>query len=85
MMVRLVAVVFAILAICDGALAAGGGGRSGGIASGTVLTSEPPAGSIRKGVTVFVDDGSCPKGQMKQITGGNDSAGIRRITKCVKK
>ena|SRR5271155_6044764 len=32
-----------------------------------VLKTEPPMGQLREGQTVFVDDGSCPVGQIKQV------------------
>ena len=36
-----------------------------------VLKREPPMGQLREGQVVLVDDGSCPAGQIKQVTGGN--------------
>jgi len=36
-----------------------------------VLKKEPPMGQLREGQTVLVDDGSCPAGQIKKVTGGN--------------
>jgi hypothetical protein len=42
-----------------------------------ILTSEPPAGSLRPGQTVFVDDGRCPVGQISQVTGGSNIGGQR--------
>jgi hypothetical protein len=35
------------------------------------LKREPPMGALREGQVVLVDDGSCPAGQIKQVTGGN--------------
>jgi hypothetical protein len=37
----------------------------------TILTTEPPMGAMREGETVLVDDGTCPKGKIKQVVGGN--------------
>jgi hypothetical protein len=54
-----------------------------GVVSAATLQQEPPAGSLSPGQTVLVDDGSCPAGQIKQITGGNSNAGPRRQRKCV--
>jgi len=45
-------------------------------------TAEPPAGSLPFGQTVLVDDGSCPEGQIKQVTGGNGST-IPRKRECI--
>ncbi|WP_317208251.1 DUF6719 family protein [Rhizobium halophilum] len=35
----------------------------------TVLKTEPAAGRLSTGQKVLVDDGSCPPGQVKQVTG----------------
>ena len=35
----------------------------------TMRTSEPAPGTLKTGVKVLVDDGSCPSGQVKQVTG----------------
>jgi hypothetical protein len=51
--------------------------------SAATLQQEPPAGSLSSGQTVLVDDGSCPAGQIKQITGGGSNAGQPRQRKCV--
>jgi len=37
-----------------------------------ILKREPPAGQLPAGVTVLVDDGRCPKGQIKEVTGGGN-------------
>ncbi|WP_429484596.1 DUF6719 family protein [Paraburkholderia youngii] len=44
---------------------------------------EPPAGTIPYGMVIYVDDGTCPAGQIKQVIGGNDSLGIPRKRACV--
>ena len=36
------------------------------------LRAEPPAGQLRSGQRVLVDDGSCPAGQIKEIIGGSN-------------
>lgn len=46
-------------------------------AEAKVLKAEPPAGSVRAGQHVLVDDGSCPPGQVKEITGGNNNLNIQ--------
>ncbi len=55
-----------------------------------ILKKEPAMGALREGQVVLVDDGSCPAGQLKQVTGGNHvKAGgtkhIERSYKCVPK
>ncbi len=42
-----------------------------GQAFAAVLKKEPPMGALREGQVVMVDDGSCPAGQIKEVTGGN--------------
>jgi hypothetical protein len=37
-----------------------------------VMRHEPPAGSVPAGRIVYVDDGSCPAGQIKAIRGGSN-------------
>jgi Family of unknown function (DUF6719) len=53
-----------------------------------VLKQEPPMGQLREGETVLVDDGTCPKGQIKQVVGGNHvkAGGFKHIVrthKCI--
>ena len=43
---------------------------SGG-AQAQVLGSEPPMGALKPGQRVLVDDGSCPKGRIKEVIGGD--------------
>ncbi|WP_034883472.1 hypothetical protein M728_004016 (plasmid) [Ensifer sp. WSM1721] len=47
------------------------------------LTAEPGPGKLASGAKVLVDDGTCPEGQIKQITGGNNAAGIGRKRECI--
>ncbi len=47
----------------------------------SVMQSEPPAGTLATGETVLVDDGSCPSGQVKQVTGS--VPGVPRQKECV--
>jgi hypothetical protein len=51
--------------------------------SADTLQEEPPAGTLSAGQTVLVDDGSCPAGQIKQVTGGNNAEGQPRRKKCI--
>jgi hypothetical protein len=36
-----------------------------------ILKTEPAMGNLKPGQRVLVDDGSCPKGQIKQVIGGD--------------
>ncbi len=50
----------------------------------TLLTREPAVPDLRLGQRVYVDDGSCPQGQVKEVTGSRLTAsGIERTRKCV--
>jgi len=49
------------------------------------LKAEPPKGSVPYGKIVYVDDGACPKDEIKEITGGNQSRSIPRKVRCVKR
>jgi hypothetical protein len=48
-----------------------------------ILKAEPPGGQLPHGVKVWIDDGSCPAGFIKQIVGGNVSIGLARERSCV--
>jgi len=48
----------------------------------TLLTREPL--EVRLGQRVYVDDGTCPQGQVKEIVGARLSpAGVERTRRCV--
>ena len=49
----------------------------------TVLKFEPPIGSVPEGKHILVDDGVCPKGQIKEVIGGNVQKQIRRQVRCI--
>lgn len=50
----------------------------------TLLTREPAEGDLRLGQRVHVDDGTCPQGQVKEVTGAKLSpGGLVRARKCV--
>jgi hypothetical protein len=55
--------------------------------SAGVLSSEPSPGQLNAGQRVLVDDGSCPAGQIKQVTGGSNLSGgaSHRTRRCVKR
>jgi CubicO group peptidase (beta-lactamase class C family) len=48
-----------------------------------IRKDDPPPGSLRTGETALVDDGSCPEGQIKEVTGGDVAKGIGRTTRCI--
>ena len=56
-------------------------------AAQTVLKEEPKRNLLRHGQVVLVDDGSCPAGEIKEVTGGKDDAAkqVRRTRRCVPK
>lgn len=54
-------------------------------AAPAMLKEEPAKGVLRVGEVVYVDDGSCPAGEVKKITGGNQKAGKTRLVECVKR
>ena len=49
------------------------------------LKQEPPVGSVPHRKIVYVDDGTCPKGEVKEITGGSQAKSIPRQVRCVKR
>ena len=50
----------------------------------TILTREPDPGDLRLGQRVYVDDGTCPAGQIKEVAGANlTAAGVVRTRQCV--
>lgn len=50
-------------------------------AAQAIVKQEPPPGGLRRGQMVLVDDGSCPKGQIKQVIAGSE--GRKRTRSCV--
>jgi hypothetical protein len=50
----------------------------------TLLGREPATPDLRLGQRAYVDDGTCPQGQVKEVTGSRlTAAGIERTRKCV--
>ena len=49
------------------------------------LKEEPPKASVPYRKVVYVDDGTCPKGQVKEITGGSQEKSIPRKVRCVQR
>jgi hypothetical protein len=50
-----------------------------------ILKEVPKSGELRYRQVVYVDDGTCPKGEVKEITGGNRDQSIPRKVRCVKR
>lgn len=48
-----------------------------------ILQTAPEPGTLPYKDVVFVDDGSCPAGQVAQHTGGSNRLGINRKVECV--
>jgi hypothetical protein len=55
-----------------------------GQASQSIPKDVPKEGEIPYGEVVLVDDGTCPKGQVKEITGGNREKSIPRKSRCIR-
>ncbi len=54
--------------------------------AGAVLMREPADGDMRLGQRVLVDDGSCPSGQIKEVTASKlTPQGIQRTRTCIKR
>ena len=54
--------------------------------SETVYLKEmPKEGEIPLRKIVYVDDGKCPKGEVKEVTGGSREKAIPRQVRCVKR
>ncbi len=49
-----------------------------------ILTREPDAGELRLGQRVYIDNGSCPAGQIMEVAGAKmTTSGVERVRKCV--
>ncbi len=48
-------------------------------------TETPPPGALKDGQVRYVDDGSCPPGQIKRVTGADAQTGTRRQAECVRR
>ncbi len=49
------------------------------------LKEDPPPGYLRHEQVIFVDDGTCPTGEIKKVTGGNMQRSIPRQVQCIKR
>ncbi len=54
-------------------------------ASQPMLKEVPKEGEIPYRKVVLVDDGTCPTGEVKEITGGSSEKAIPRKIRCVKR
>lgn len=54
-----------------------------GMARSQVLKSEPAEGNLASGKRVLVDDGTCPAGQIKEVTGGSKTEHVARSSRCI--
>lgn len=53
-------------------------------ANAQVMSREQDIGDLRLGQRVMIDDGSCPAGQIKEVSGSTMGAnGIVRVRKCI--
>ncbi|WP_424631862.1 DUF6719 family protein [Bradyrhizobium sp. SYSU BS000235] len=52
-------------------------------ASADIVMRESDIHDLRLGQHVYIDDGSCPAGQIKEVTGVKlTAAGVARVRKC---
>lgn len=49
------------------------------------LKEDPPFGTLPYGAIVYVDDRTCPTGEVKELTAGNRQRSIPRVIRCVKR
>lgn len=48
------------------------------------LPREQDIGELRLGQRIYIDDGACPQGQIKEVSGAQlSSAGVVRVVRCV--
>jgi hypothetical protein len=55
-----------------------------------ILKREPQMGALREGQKALVDDGTCPPGRIKEVTGGNHvlaggTKHIERSSRCIRR
>ncbi|MDH3287407.1 MAG: hypothetical protein OEP48_06745 [Betaproteobacteria bacterium] len=56
-----------------------------GLAATDYLKEVPKSGKLRYGEIVYVDDGTCPKDEVKEVTGGSREKSIPRKVRCLKR
>ena len=72
---RMLLVTLATVAAASGAQA---GSRTGQLQQLHFLTSEPPIGGMRMNQVIYVDDHTCPAGQVKMVMAPEVYNGPRR-------
>jgi len=55
---------------------------AGAAAAQAIVKQEPPSGALKRGQIILVDDGSCPAGQIKEVSAGAGTES-RRTRRCV--
>jgi hypothetical protein len=68
-----------------GAALAGLAGPIQTLAQTEYLKKLPGDGEVPYGKVVYVDDGKCPKGEIKEVIGGSQAKSIPRQIRCVKR
>lgn len=72
--------LFAVLAV------SGCAGTQDAPTASEIVKQEPAAGMLAGGKIAYVDDGTCPKGEVKAVRGGAISdLGLRTSVWCVKR
>lgn len=56
---------------------------SGASSLPVIVQSEPPSGSLARGQVILVDDGTCPAGQIKEVTAGSGNQRVQRTRRCI--
>ena len=57
---------------------------SAGAASAQIVSREQDIADVRLGQRILVDDGSCPAGQIKEVSGSQmTTSGVLRTRKCI--
>ena len=67
------------------AAVASAGLASAALAQDSRNAEKPHDRTLRPGQIVYVDDGTCPTGEIKEITGGSKDKSMPRKTRCVKR
>ena len=81
-MMKVIANAAALLLIMGSANAGGLKNVHSYITDGATVEREPGPGAMQFGQIIYVNDGSCPAGKVKQVTAGS-SRGTPRTRSCV--
>jgi hypothetical protein len=52
-------------------------------AQSQILKNDPGEGNLATGKKVLVNDGTCPSGQIKEVTGGSKTGHVARSSRCI--